>query len=116
MDLAIADLVMPKGTMLKVEDGRGVVLEVKRGLLWLTQEGDTRDRYIGAGDWLRLDGDGLAIANALQRTVVCIGAAEGADARAPILVRDDAGHNVVIREPLLARLRRLLFEPQGEMA
>jgi Protein of unknown function (DUF2917) len=110
------DLAMPKGSMLKVEDARGIVLEVKRGMLWLTQEGDTRDRYIAAGDWLRLDGDGLAIANALKRTVVCIVAAEGADARAPVLTRDAAGRNVVVREPLLARLRRLIFEPQGELA
>ena len=109
------DLAMPKGSMLKIEDGRGVVIEVKRGMLWLTQEGDTRDRYIGAGDWLRLDGDGLAIANALKRTLVCIAAAEGAGGRAPVLVRDAAGRNVVVREPLLARLKRM-FQPQGEFA
>jgi len=107
---------MTKGSMLKIEEGRGIVLEVKRGMLWLTQEGDARDRYITAGDWLRLDGDGLAIANALQRTIVCIAAAEGSDPRAPVMTRDAAGHNVVTREPLLARLRRLIFEPQGEVA
>jgi hypothetical protein len=110
------DLAMTKGSMLKIEEGRGIVLEVKRGMLWLTQEGDLRDRYIAAGDRLRLDGDGLAIANALRRTIVCIGAAEGSDARAPVMTRDAAGHNVVVREPLLARLRRLIFEPQGEVA
>jgi hypothetical protein len=110
------DLAMAKGSMLKVAGGRGIVLEVKRGMLWLTQEGDTRDRYISAGDWLRLDGDGLAIANALQRTVLCISSADGATSRMPLLVRDEAGHNVVTREPLLARLRRLIFEPQGELA
>ena len=110
------DLAMTKGSMLKIEDGRGIVLEVKRGMLWLTQEGDTRDRYISAGDWLRLDGDGLAIANALQRTLVAVSSAEGTDSRAPMLVRDDAGHNVVVREPFFARLRRLIFQPQGELA
>ena len=110
------DLAMTKGSMLKIEDARGIVVEVKRGLLWLTQEGDTRDRYIAAGDWLRLDGDGLAIANALRRTIVCIAAAEGAERPAPMLLRDAAGHNVVVREPLLARLRRLIFQPQGELA
>jgi len=110
------DLALAKGSMLKIEQGHGIVLEVKRGLLWLTQEGDARDRYIEAGDWLRIDGDGLAIANALQRTIVCIGAAEGSDPRAPVMTRDAAGHNVVMREPLLARLRRLIFEPQGELA
>ena len=89
------NLAMYRGSMLKIQDGRGVVVEVKRGMLWLTQEGDTRDRYIGAGDWLRLDTDGLTIANALKRSFVTI-------------------HQV--REPLLARLRRLLFQSQAEVA
>ena len=89
------DLAMHRGSMLKIQDGRGVVVEVKRGMLWLTQEGDTRDRYIGPGDWLRLDSDGLTIANALKRSFVTI-------------------HQV--REPMLARLRRLLFHPQAEVA
>jgi hypothetical protein len=110
------DFAMPKGSMLKVEDGRGIVLEVKRGMLWLTQEGDTRDRYIAAGDWLRLDGDGLVIANALQRTIVCIVAAEGAHSRMPLLTRDAEGHNIVVRESLFARLQRSIFQPQGEVA
>lgn len=110
------DFPIPKGGMLKVEDGRGIVIEVKRGLLWLTLEGDTRDRYLGPGDWLRLDSDGLAIANALQRTIVCIVAAEGTDPRAPVLTRDDAGHNLVVRESFLARLQRAIFQPQGELA
>lgn len=110
------NLAMPKGSMLKIEDGRGVVVEVKRGMLWLTQEGDTRDRYIGAGDWLRLDVDGLAIANALQRTVVSVSTAEGSDEREPMLVRDGRGHNVLVREPLLARLWRLVFQPREELA
>jgi len=109
-------LAMAKGSMLKIEDGRGIVVEVKRGMLWLTQEGDTRDRYIREGDWLRLDADGLAIANALARTVVAVSSAEGSDARAPLLARDAAGHSVVMREPLLARLRRLILQPQGEIA
>ena len=89
------DLAMHRGAMLKIQDGRGVVVEVKRGMLWLTQEGDTRDVYIGAGDWLRLDSDGLTIANALKRSFVTI-------------------HRV--REPLLARLRRLLFQTHAEVA
>ena len=110
------DFALPKGSMLKIEEGRGIVVEVKRGLLWLTQEGDTRDRYIAAGDWLRLDGDGLAIANALRRTVVCIAAAEGSDSRPPLLTRDAAGHTVVARESLFARLQRAIFQPQGELA
>ena len=85
---------MYRCSMLKIQDGRGVVVEVKRGMLWLTQEGDTRDRYIGPGDWLRLDSDGLTIANALKRSFVTI-------------------HQV--REPRLERLRRL-FRSHAEAA
>jgi hypothetical protein len=109
------NLAMPRGAMLKIERGRGVVVEVKRGMLWLTQEGDARDRYISAGDWLRIDADGLAIANALKRSIVTVSTVEGPDARQALLVRDATGHNVVVREPLLARLKRI-FQPQGEMA
>ena len=89
------ELAMNRGGMLKIQDGRGVVIEVKRGMLWLTQEGDSRDRYITAGDWLRLDSDGLTIANALKRSFVTV-------------------HHV--REPLMARLRRFLFQSQAEAA
>jgi Protein of unknown function (DUF2917) len=89
------DLAMHRGGMLKIQDGRGVVIEVKRGMLWLTQEGDSRDRYISAGDWLRLDSDGLAIANALKRSFVTV-------------------HHV--REPLTARLRRLFSLFHAEAA
>ena len=88
------NLALYRGSMLKIQDGRGVVVEVKRGMLWLTQEGDTRDRYIAAGDWLRLDADGLTIANALKRSIVTL-------------------HQV--REPFFARLRRL-FQSQAEVA
>ena len=109
------NLAMSKGSMLKIEDGRGVVLEVKRGMLWLTQEGDRRDRYIRAGDWLRLDGDGLDLANALKRTIVSLSTVQGFEAREPVLVPSARGHEVVVREPLLARLKRI-FQPQGELA
>jgi hypothetical protein len=63
---------MTRGSLLRVEDGRELTLYVWEGAVWLTQEGDPRDRYVGAGEWFRLDRRGVAIAHATQRTVMTI--------------------------------------------
>ena len=89
------NIAMAPHSVLRIDDARGVVVEVERGLLWLTEEGDPRDRYVGAGDWLRLDRDGVAIANALEPTIL-------------ILSR--------VREPFFAQLQRILFQPLAETA
>ena len=65
---------MTRSSILRVEDGRDLTLYVWEGAVWLTQEGDARDRYIGPGEWFRLDRHGVAIAHATQRTVVAIAA------------------------------------------
>lgn len=65
---------MTRGSILRVEDGRGLTLYVWEGAVWLTQEGDSRDRYVGAGECFRLDRQGVAIAHATQRAVVTIAA------------------------------------------
>lgn len=64
----LGEIALTSGSLLRVEDGRGVVLYVWEGELWITQEGERRDHYLSAGDWLRLDRDGAAIAQALDRT------------------------------------------------
>jgi hypothetical protein len=58
--------------VLRIQDGRDLVLYVWDGGLWLTQQGDPRDRYVAAGEWFRLDRNGLAVASALQRTAMTI--------------------------------------------
>ena len=60
------------GDVLRIADGDGTVLSVHEGGMWLTQEGDRRDRYLGPGDSFRLDRAGLAIASALQRSLVSL--------------------------------------------
>lgn len=65
---------MTRGSILRVEDGRDLTLYVWEGAVWLTQEGDQRDRWVGAGECFRLDRQGVAIAHATQRTVVTIAA------------------------------------------
>ena len=65
-------LAMTRGSLLRVEDGMDLLIYVWEGELWLTQEGARRDAYLEAGDWFRLDRDGLAVLQALSRTVITI--------------------------------------------
>lgn len=63
---------MTRGSMLRIEDGRDLLIYVWEGSLWLTQERDRRDRYLAAGDWFRLDRDGVAIAAATSRSTISL--------------------------------------------
>ena len=63
---------MSRGSLAHIEDGRGMMVHVWDGELWITQEGDRRDHYIKAGGRLLLDRDGLAIAYALRRAHITL--------------------------------------------
>ena len=41
--------------IVRLDGAAGVVVEVSRGVVWLTQERDPRDYFLRAGDWLRID-------------------------------------------------------------
>jgi DUF2917 family protein len=57
---------MPRGSLLLIEHGRGMQIELWDGELWITQEGDDRDYIIGPGARFRLDREGVALANGLK--------------------------------------------------
>lgn len=40
---------------LRLDKAAGIVVEVSKGEVWLTQERDPRDYFLRAGDWLRID-------------------------------------------------------------
>jgi hypothetical protein len=115
---------LTRGSMLRIEDGQDLLLYVWEGEVWLTEDGDRRDRLLRAGDWHRLERQGAALAYALARSVVTLTAPEPAFyARRILLTR--AGSTVPVelysaaRERAAgigARLRRLwaaLFAPQS---
>ena len=87
------EMQLAKGGLLKLRDARDMVIEVRKGALWITEEGDSRDYYVAKGDWLRLDRDGLTIAHALEKTSVTISRAAPA------------------QEPFWSRVRRVVAEP-----
>src|SRR5262245_57903669 len=76
------------GEILKVRDGRGETLAVFEGLVWVTQDGDPRDAFIGKGGSLTLDRAGLAVVEAI------------ADSRVAVLATSNGGRG--IEAPLAA--------------
>jgi hypothetical protein len=72
--VADGELAMRRGSVLRIEDGEGLLIQVWDGELWLTEEGDRRDRFIGAGRTFRLEANGVAIAQALRDSTVMLSA------------------------------------------
>ena len=46
-----AHLDLVRGNMVRIEDGRGLMVRVVSGEVWITEEGDPRDRFVTAGGW-----------------------------------------------------------------
>jgi hypothetical protein len=65
---------MARGRILRIQ-GVGSVVRVQNGGVWLTQEGDGRDYYLGEGSTLRLSSTGLVLAQATRSSSISLTAA-----------------------------------------
>ncbi len=63
---------MPRGSLLRIDDGEGVLDYVWEGEIWLTQEGSAEDHLLQAGQWFRVDRGGAAIAHACRHSMVAL--------------------------------------------
>lgn len=63
---------MPRGSLLRVDGGAGVLVRVWKGEIWLTQEGSTKDHVLGAGQSFRVDPGRAALAQAFRRSVISL--------------------------------------------
>jgi hypothetical protein len=63
---------MTRGTTARIEDGRGILVYVWDGELWLTQEGDQRDHFVRPGRWFRIERDGVCMLHAVRRSHVTL--------------------------------------------
>ncbi|MBV9360942.1 MAG: DUF2917 domain-containing protein, partial [Betaproteobacteria bacterium] len=68
--IVLDQLVMARGSSLRIEDGEGMTLRVRWGGTWITQEADHRDYYVSPGESFRLDRGGSALVTALNRACV----------------------------------------------
>jgi hypothetical protein len=58
--------------LLRIANGRGKTVTVSSGGLWITQEGDRRDHFVGPGGAFRIDAAGLTLISALRRSVISL--------------------------------------------
>jgi hypothetical protein len=91
--------------LLSIRGGRGAVLFIEHGEVWVTQEGDPRDVVLPAGAWFRLDRDGTAIVQARRAAAVTLTAA--ADAPMPEIRTLPRGERRRRDHPLLRALTAL---------
>jgi hypothetical protein len=113
---------LTRGSLLRIEDGRGILVYVWEGELWLTEQGERRDRVLRSGEWHRLERDGAAVGYALKRCSITLTAPQPehyarrvlvarAGSVAPVELYNSAAARGV---RVAARLRRLwagLFAP-----
>ena len=71
-DIVHGGLGISRGSLAHIEHGRGMLVYVWDGELWITQEHDRRDHFVKPGGWLLLDRDGLAIIYALSSAQVTL--------------------------------------------
>ena len=59
-------------TSVRLKPGSVVEITCAAGVLWITQEGDSRDLFLAPGESLRVTGRGLTIVTALEPSLVRI--------------------------------------------
>jgi hypothetical protein len=115
-DFLVQDsLNVTRNSVLRVEDGRGVLISVCEGELWVMEDGDRRDRILRAGQRHRLMRRGAGLCYALEHSVVTLTAPMPAGfARRILLKRAGTVEPVELynaarerRSRLLAHLKRL---------
>ena len=57
----------------RIEDARGMTVTCIKGVTWITQERDSRDLILAAGQSVVLDRPGLAVVYAFRDALVTVG-------------------------------------------
>jgi hypothetical protein len=64
-DTRLGARALPRGQLLRIDAGRGRLVQCLEGRLWLTQQDDPRDIVLDAGDEAVIERDGLTVLQAL---------------------------------------------------
>jgi hypothetical protein len=65
-------LPLEEGGVLRIDEGREMLVYVWKGLVWVTQEGERQDRVLKRGDWLRIERGGRTVVSALLPSAVAL--------------------------------------------
>ena len=65
-------LELSHGDLAELSDARGTTVRVTKGTIWMTQEQDTQDVVLRAGDVWTVERQGLTLLEAQGDTLVCI--------------------------------------------
>ena len=71
-DLDQSTIQLTKGNLISLPDAEGSTVAVLWGSVWLTQDGDSRDYELNAGESFTIRGDGLILISAFENTALTI--------------------------------------------
>jgi len=74
MKASIRSLALARGAMHRIVNGRGWQIQVAEGELWLTQDHDSRDYLLRAGESFTVERDGMTIVCAMRPAVITLSA------------------------------------------
>ena len=100
---------MPRGSLLRIDDGAGVLVYVWEGELWLTQDDSPKDHMLLAGQSFYVERGGAALVHAFRRSTVSLSSPwPDLPARKVTLTRTGASAPVVLHQ-------RRRMQPLAEM-
>jgi hypothetical protein len=65
-------LPLPRGSVLRVEDGQKTLVRARSGCIWITQEGEQRDIVLEAGEAFRISRGGRTLVYALRDATIAL--------------------------------------------
>ena len=71
-DLDQSTIQLTQGNLISLPDAEGSTVAVLWGSVWLTQDGDSRDYEINAGESFTIRGNGLVIVSAFENTALTV--------------------------------------------
>jgi len=90
--LELEPIALEARTVHRIANGKGMEVTCVKGVVWVTQEHDSRDIILAAGQSAVLDRRGLAVVFAFKDALITVGAALQlpAPASVPALARSQA--------------------------
>jgi len=71
-EIAQAARSLSKDALMRIRKGRGQVVTVLEGLVWITQDAQPRDTFLTDGESLQLEGSHVTVVQALQDSLLIV--------------------------------------------